>query len=224
MTTVPLSVVGLPPGSAGACPSMPAVAGTGGSDGDLFRAAQQGDAAAWEALVERLGPRVLAVARAFRLSWADAQDVYQITWHRLVTHMDSIRDPERVSAWLAATARNESLRVLKRNGRQVPTADDDDEFEGADPLAPPVDARLIASERQKAVWDAVAQLPGHCQRLIRLLMTDPRPSYQEISAALDMPLGSIGPTQRRCLDKLRSLLGGINEGGEGSGSQEDHNE
>lgn len=199
---------------------MRAVAGTGGSDGDHFRAAQQGDGAAWDALVERVSPRVFAVARAFRLSWADAQDVSQITWYRLVTHMDSIREPDRIGAWLAATARNESLRVLKRNGRQVPTGDDD-EFEGADPLAPPPDARLLASERQRMVWDALAELPGHCQRLLRLMMTDPLPSYDEICAALDMPLGSIGPTRRRCLDKLRTLLGGINDAGEGSPSQED---
>ncbi|MGH9225056.1 MAG: RNA polymerase sigma factor [Acidimicrobiales bacterium] len=196
------------------------MAGSGGSDGELFRAARQGDAGAWEALVDRLGPRAVAVARAFRLSFADAQDVYQITWYRLVTHMDSIREPDRVGAWLAATARNESLRVLKRNGRQVPTGDDE-EFEGADPLAPPPEARLLASERQRAVWDAVAELPSHCQRLLRMFMADPPPSYDEITAALDMPLGSIGPTRRRCLDKLRTLLGGINGDGEGSASQED---
>ena len=199
---------------------MRAMAGAGGSDGELFRAAQHGDTAAWEALVERVGPRVFAVARSFRLSWADAQDVYQISWYRLVTHMDGIREPERVSAWLASTARNESLRVLKRNGRQVPTGEDE-EFEGADPLAPEPDARLLATERQKSVWEALAQLPSHCQRLLRMFMTDPPPTYDEITAALDMPLGSIGPTRRRCLDKLRTLLVGINDGGEGSASQED---
>jgi len=220
MATAPLTVVVCPPARSRGCRTMRPVAGTWGSDGDLLRAAQAGDAAAWEALVERLGPRVFAVARAFRLSWPDAQDVYQVTWYRLVTHLDSIREPERVSAWLAATARNESLRALKRSGRQVPTGDDE-EFDGADLLALPPDAGLLASERQRSVWDALARLPGHCQRLLRMFMADPPPTYEDITAALDMALGSIGPTRRRCLDKLRTLLVGINGDGERSGTQED---
>ena len=37
-------------------------------------------------------------------------------------------------------------------------------------------------------------------------MTDPAPAYEEIAAALDMQVGSIGPTRGRCLDQLRHLL------------------
>jgi RNA polymerase sigma factor (sigma-70 family) len=198
------------------------VAASGGSDGELLRQARSGDLTAWEGLVERLGPRVWAVARAHRLSHADAQDVFQVTWMQLVTHIDSIREPERVSAWLAATARHESLRLLKRNGRQLPTGQDE-EFDTADPLAPEPDARLLATERQIAVWDAMASLPPHCQRLLRLLMTDPLPSYEEITAALEMPPGSIGPTRRRCLEKLRHRLAGITETPERRRTQEEPN-
>lgn len=187
----------------------------GATDGELLLRAQKGDGSAWEALVDRLGSRVLAVARAHRLSWADAEDVYQITWYRLLTHLDSIREPDRVGAWLAATCRHECLRLIKRSGRQVPSGDDED-FEDADPLTPPPEARLIASERQLAVWDALASLPPHCQRLLRLFMADPPPSYEEVTAALDMPQGSIGPTRRRCLEKMRNKLGGISDGPDGS--------
>lgn len=187
------------------------MSGPGGSDGELLLRARGGDSAGWELLVDRLGPRVLAVARAHRLSWADANDVYQVTWYRLLTHLDSIREPERVGAWLASTARHESLRLLKRSGRQVPSGDDD-ELDAPDVMAPAPDARLLASERQLAVWDALGTLPSHCQRLLRLFMADPPPTYEEVTAALDMPQGSIGPTRRRCLEKLRSKLGGITDG------------
>jgi hypothetical protein len=37
-------------------------------------------------------------------------------------------------------------------------------------------------------------------------MADPAPSYDEVSDALDMPVGSIGPTRQRCLRSLREIL------------------
>lgn len=182
----------------------------GGDDAELVRRARAGDSDAWEKLVDRLGGRVWAVARAQGLSRADADDVFQVTWMRLVTHLDSIREPERVGAWLAVTARHESFRVLRRNGRQIPTGDDND-FEDVLQLDQPVDAGVLANERQKAVWDAVATLPSHCQRLLRLLMADPPFTYEQITELLDMRQGSIGPTRGRCLEKLRQQLTTIDD-------------
>ncbi len=174
--------------------------------------ARDGDAKAWDALYDRLKGRVWAVARAHRLSREDAQDVCQLTWMLMLTHMKTIREPESVGAWLASTAGHESLRLLKRSGRQVPTGDAF-EFEGIDPMAPAPDARLLADERQKAVWDALELLKPECQRLLRLRMAEF--SYKEICDLLGRPPGSIGPTQRRCLDQLRERLGGF-EPGEGA--------
>ena len=182
------------------------MADRGDDDADLVLRARAGDSDAWDTLVDRLGSRVWAVARAQGLSRADADDVFQVTWMRLLTHLDSLRDPRRVSGWLTVTARHESFRVLRRNGRQIPTGDDDD-LDAALPLDQPVDAGLLADERQKAVWDAVAKLPPHCQQLLRLLMADPPFSYEEITELLGVRQGSIGPTRGRCLDKLRRLLG-----------------
>jgi DNA-directed RNA polymerase specialized sigma24 family protein len=63
----------------------------------------------------------------------------------------------------------------------------------------------LASEQHSILWQAFAALPPSCQRLLRVLMADPPPSYQEAAAALGMPIGSIGPTRGRCLDRLRRL-------------------
>lgn len=191
------------------------MADRGDDDAELVRRARSGDASAWDKLVERLGSRVWAVARAQGLSRADADDVFQVTWMRLVTHLDAIREPERVGAWLAVTARHESFRVLRRNGRQIPTADDD-VFDDTPCLDQPVDAGVLASERQHAVWEAVATLPAHCQRLLRLLMADPPFTYEEITDLLDIRPGSIGPTRGRCLDKLRRRLAGPEDENQGT--------
>jgi DNA-directed RNA polymerase specialized sigma24 family protein len=39
-----------------------------------------------------------------------------------------------------------------------------------------------------------------------LLVSLEEPSYEEIGTALDMPIGAIGPTRMRCLEKLRSFV------------------
>jgi hypothetical protein len=46
-------------------------------------------------------------------------------------------------------------------------------------------------------------LPPDGQRLIALLAADPPVPYAQISARLGIPIGSIGPTRRRCLDRMR---------------------
>jgi len=183
-----------------------------GDDAELLRRAGQGEQSAWDCLVARYGNKVWAVARAFRLSRADAQDVFQTTWLNLVTHLDRIQEPDRVGAWLATTARNECLGALRRSARQVPSGDqtdlaNSDQASAADGVA--VDSRMLASERQAELWQAIGGLPERCQRLLRVLLADPAPSYDEVSTLLDMPIGSIGPTRARCLQNLRVSLVGI---------------
>lgn len=184
------------------------VAGSERDDDELVAGARNGDQSAWDALVARHGNRVWAVARAHRLNSADAEDVFQVTFLRLVTHIDTIRDPTRVGAWLATTARNECLRVLRRAGRAIPSADDA-VLDAPDPLLPELESKLLADERQTALHAALARLPEPCQRLLRVLMADPEPSYVEVGEALGMPIGSIGPTRGRCLKQLRRELGSI---------------
>jgi RNA polymerase sigma factor (sigma-70 family) len=170
---------------------------------ELVRAAAGGDQAAWNAIVERFQGLVWATARAHRLSHADAADVAQTTWLRLVEHLDRIRDAERLGGWLATTARNECLRHIRLNGRELPS-DEADVFESPGDDAP--ELALLTGERDTALWRAFRKLSEQCQTLLRLLVSEDEPSYDDVSAALDMPIGAIGPTRMRCLEKLRSFV------------------
>jgi len=169
---------------------------------DLVRRAAGGDQGAWEGLIQRFSGLVWSVARAFRLSPADAADVSQTTWLRLAEHLGDIVEPRGVGAWLATTARRECLRTLRNASRTVPTDFDDDHLLVSD-RTEEIDAGLDAGPQWTALRRAVDDLPEPGRALLRVLMADPAPSYLEAGAALGMPVGSIGPTRARCLKRLR---------------------
>ncbi len=179
---------------------------------DLLRAAAAGSRPAWDAIVERYGRLVWSVVRGFRLDDAAAADVTQTVWLRLVEHCDRIRDPERLPGWLAATARNEAMRVSNKQRRQIPS---EFEFDIADDNTPAAIEHLVDFELRAAVLQAFAQLPEEGQQLLRLLCTDPPLDYQTIAEVMGRPVGSIGPTRARLLEKLRERVGvQLGEGGE----------
>jgi RNA polymerase sigma factor (sigma-70 family) len=166
----------------------------------LIRAANDGDEAAWAAIVDRFAGLVWATARAHRLTQAEAADVSQTTWLRLVENLDRIKNPEGLGAWLATTARRECLRHIRLKGRELPTGEDSVfEVASEDHAA----QRLITRERNAALRRAFARISERCQALLRLLAAPEPPSYDEVAAALGMPIGAIGPTRARCLEQLR---------------------
>ena len=171
---------------------------------NLVRSAAEGDSDAWNQLVERFAGMVWAVARSYRLNASDAADVSQTTWLRLVQHLDRIEQPERVGAWLAITARHEALRVARQASRQLPIGDHIIiDLVAEDGVSN--DDALLANERAREMWALVMRLPARCQLILRLLTADPPLSYRDLGEALDMPIGSIGPTRARCLEHLRKI-------------------
>jgi RNA polymerase sigma factor (sigma-70 family) len=174
------------------------------NDAALLDAARHGDEAAWNAIVADYNNLVWSIARGYRLETADASDAVQMTWLRLVENLNRIKDPERLAGWLATTARRECLQLLRKSGRERP-AGEEGLLDIADPGAP-VDTALLLDERDGALWRAFRLIGERCQQLLRVLMASPPPSYQEVSAALDMAIGTIGPARQRCLEQLRRRI------------------
>jgi RNA polymerase sigma factor (sigma-70 family) len=171
---------------------------------DTVRRAAEGDKSAWNALVENFSRMIWGIASAHRLGSADAGEVVQTTWLRLVEHLDRITYPERIGGWLATTARNESLRLLRLRGRES-LSDDEDAWDRAPDTAPPLEAQVLDRDRDRRVRAAYERLSERCRILLHLVVVL-APPYAEIAATLDMPVGSIGPTRARCLERLRRLL------------------
>lgn len=175
-------------------------------DSDVARSvarAAAGDQTGWDALVGEFGGLIRAIARAHGLRDGRAGDVAQATWLKLLEHLDDVREPGRVGAWLATTARRECLRVLRDGTRHRPL-----EVEALEDKSPDVPGEeLLVAERDRGLWNAFMRLRPTDQALLdMLLVADPRPSYEEISATLDLPIGSIGPTRARALERLRRQL------------------
>ena len=179
--------------------------------GVLVRSAASGDKTAWTTLVAHFSGLVWSIARAHRLGSADAEEVFQITWLRLIENVSRLKDPERVGAWLATTARNESVKVIRLGARTTIT-DSPYVLDRASDEESPENVVLESEEgsarmrRTRQLWSAFHQLPGRCQQLLRMLIASPPPSYADIAALLEIAIGSIGPTRGRCLQQLRALL------------------
>lgn len=186
----------------------------------LVARARNGDTDAWDALVCLYDSFLRRVTRQYRLSKEDAVDVVQTTWLRCVEHLNDIREPQRLGAWLATTCRRECLRVLRQASRQVPI-----DPLGGDGAHPPdrgtrAVAELTADTRDAPetvalrIADAVA-LRGAMrelterQRTVLVALSGADAlgrGYADVAAELEMPVGSLGPTRQRALVQLRRRL------------------
>jgi len=170
----------------------------------LVARATEGEQVAWDEIVERFSPLVWSICRRFRLSDADAHDVGQNVWLRLVEYLPSLREPAALPGWLATTTRRECLRVQRISWQQEKQLAQPEIDLPADEETTQVDRWLIADERDSALRTAFAQLGKRCQQLLAMLMRDPPEPYAKISTDLSIPVGSIGPSRARCLDQLRA--------------------
>ena len=170
---------------------------------DLVTCAKNGEKQAWDALVERYAPLIWSICRRYRLGDADAGDAAQRVWLHLLNHLDGLRNPAALPGWLSTTARRECSRELRAAARPDPAGYVLDAQTLPDERAATADQELLKAERHAALREAFAALPLPGQRLLAMLTADPPVPYAEISARLGIPVGSIGPTRRRYLRKLR---------------------
>ncbi|MBG6065017.1 RNA polymerase sigma factor [Micromonospora ureilytica] len=168
------------------------------------RAAAGGDRRAWETLVTHLMPMIVATIEECGLSGPDAAEVNQTVWLRVVEWLEHLRHPAALPKWIDTTTRRECLRVQRTAGQHAHLVGSEDELMSreTEPLDP-MEAAL-REEQYHALRTGFAQLPDRCRELLSMLLGEPPMSYRDIVTRTGMRIGSIGPTQRRCLDKLRA--------------------
>jgi RNA polymerase sigma factor (sigma-70 family) len=171
---------------------------------DTFREWRSGEASAIDRLVGMMSPVLWHVVRAYGLSEESAKDVVQSTWLALLHGESRISDPQAIGAWLTITARREAWRTRKRSASSVSV--DDEILETVVAHTASAEQHAVDQDGRRRLWAAVASLDERCQRLLRVIAFDDHPDYARIATDLRMPVGSIGPTRGRCLDKLRQTL------------------
>jgi RNA polymerase sigma factor (sigma-70 family) len=178
------------------------------SDESLVLACRNGDAAAWETLVERYKRLIFALARHAGLNEEQAADVFQRVFTLLFEALNKIDQPALIGAWLSTTTRHEAWRFSRREraASRIYGHDLDQANTLADDGLLP-EALVLRLEEQHRVRLAVESLDQRCRRLLELLFYRmDAPPYAEIATTLGMSEGGIGPTRARCLEKLRRRL------------------
>ena len=166
---------------------------------DLVVRATGRDVAAYKRLLHQFNGLVWSICHSSGLNRTEGEDVVQGVWLRVVQYLPTLREPEKFAGWLAAITRHECAAVLRTRSRfSSDPVPDDYPADGPGP-----ESRLIEDERRVSVRKAIADLDTRCRELLTLLSSTSTVSYADISAAMGMPVASIGPTRARCLEKLR---------------------
>ena len=174
-----------------------------------------GDQEAWNEIIERYAPLVWSICLRYQLSRADVDDVGQSVWLLLVENIGKLREAAALPGWLSTTTRRECLRVLRTTRRHEHADLPPEEQMPVDPEAATIEQEVILAERNAALRAAFAELAPSCHELLSMLMTDPPLSYADVSTRMGIPVGSIGPTRARCLERLRQsphLTGIVRDG------------
>lgn len=167
---------------------------------ELVAACLAGDQRAWESLVDRYGRLVYSVPRRYGLSAEACDDVFQSVFLIVFRELATLRDGRRLAKWLITIAHHETGRWAARAARA--TGGPLPEIPGVVP-----DDVVERLERQQMVREALAELGGRCEELLIALFSGPeRPDYAAVAARLKMPIGSLGPTRARCLEKLLRIV------------------
>jgi RNA polymerase sigma factor (sigma-70 family) len=169
----------------------------------LLVAVQRGRAGAIDDLVRLCEP--LVRRQALRHAWRreDVDDVVQEVWMRLLLKADQIRDPQTLIAWLSIVTRRSAAQLGHREARLVPTAISENS-----PCSSCTEDDALGhhgrDEVTRGVRMALERLEEQDRRLLLLLHRDDRPGYEDISREVRRPVGSLGPSRRRLLKRLRN--------------------
>ena len=154
--------------------------------------------AAFEAILMRHGPAVLACCRRVLGDAAAAEDAFQATFLVLYRRAGSIRVAESVAPWLLHVARMAALKARQAEVRRLAR-----ERRVARPEL--VTAEEPSSDLRLLVHDEVDRLPAKYREPVRLCYFEGR-THDDAAAALGWPVGTVRGRLSRARDMLRSRL------------------
>lgn len=179
------------------------------SDEELVERCLSNDEGAWRELIVRYRRLIYSIPVAYRLT--DADDVFQTVAVKLFENLSKLKKRGSLASWIGTTTRRECIAVKKKDRRSVSLDEHPADEPGEEP--PDVAQTLFDLECEHMLHLALERLDALCRTLLQAFyLEDPKPSYKEVAARTDRPVGSLGPTTGRCIGKLREHY--VNLGGE----------
>ena len=171
------------------------------SDSELVARCRTGEPAAWDELVERFSRYVYAIAvQAFRLSPADAEDVFQEVFARVYEHLNRLRSDDAIRPWIAQLTRRLCIDRIRASRREGVAVEEDEQ-------PAEVDEALTSLDDAMSVRAALDTIGDPCRDILNRFFCEDE-SYKTIGDALGLPSGTIASRISRCLAKLKSELEG----------------
>lgn len=178
----------------------------------LIRRAQEGDRASLNTLIRKYETRAYHYAYRLTRNQEEAADIVAEGFLRVFNALGNFKGQSAFTTWLYRILTNCFLDIRKRERARpsvsleaaLQTPDGEVERQVEDPRPTP-DRRLESSERERGVEDAIGMLPEYQRAMIVMYHAEDM-SYEDIAAALDLPIGTVKSRLNRARLNLRELL------------------
>jgi RNA polymerase sigma-70 factor (ECF subfamily) len=172
------------------------------SDAELVRSAVRGDAGALGVLLHRHRPSLVAVAVGL-VGRDEAEDVVHDAFLVALGHVDELRDPSAVGAWMRAIVRTQSLMRLRARREY---ADDEIELFAGASSEPTPEQRIEELALRAWVWAALERLSEPLRVVALLRYFAGRSTYQDIATIVGVPVGTVRSRLSQVRLKLADAL------------------
>jgi RNA polymerase sigma factor (sigma-70 family) len=169
-------------------------------DAELIERYRAGDHAAFGQLHHAYTPLIRRACRSQRMPAADIDDVEQDVWNAFCRYPPTLQRADGLKSWLWVTTVNACHRRRRRPATVSLEAAPD--LPAPESSAP--DVQVLRDESSVVVGRLLSSIRARERQLMEHVFIDDRPNYRMISATLQLPVGSIGPTRSRILKKLRA--------------------
>jgi len=169
----------------------------------------EGDTSAFEALIERHQALVAGTVARMLGSNSDVEDIAQQVFIRVWKSARRYVPRAKFTTWLLKITRNLVFNELRRSKRHahVPLQSEPgaEEIPLKDETNPAPDASLLETELQRAIEEAIVQLP-ESQRMALVLRRYEQLSYEQIAEVLDLSVPAVKSVLFRARTELRTRL------------------
>ncbi len=173
----------------------------------LVNGCRKGSREDWAELIDRVAPAIFSACYRLRLSREESFDVFGKVSLLLLEHLGDLKEEDRLYGYVSTIAHREALSMKTSRTSFGRAMQEYALSERGEETMPQIHRDMETEHELRIMSEAFSQMPIRCRDLLRLLFLEPKSvSYREISRCLGIPISAIGPTRKRCLEKLRLLM------------------